>query len=129
MKKFSKSNFVDHIGKLGLKAGARVVCHSSLFSFGLSKSTDLLDALTEVIGRDGTLVVPGYVFKETEPFNRLSTLPTNVGALSLDLFKSKQSIRSYCPIHNHIGIGPMSNNLILNDYSTSFGLGSDLVFV
>ena len=116
---------MHHLKELGIKSDARVVCHSSLFSFGRSKSLDLLDAILEIIGVNGTLVVPGYVFNDPEPFNRLTTEPSNVGSLSIDVFKTKESNRSFCPIHNHIGIGPLAKDLHFNDYSTSFGVGSD----
>lgn len=125
MKKFGKDHFVDHLTKLGVTTGERVVCHSSLFGFGIAKSRDLLDALREVLGAEGTLIVPGYIFDNSTAFNVVTSLPTNVGALSNEVLGLPNSVRSLCPVHNHIGIGPLAHTLNKNNYFSSFGVGSD----
>lgn len=58
----TKDDLVRGFRRVGLKAGMHVVCHSSLSRFGRVEggADAVIDALEEVITRDGTLVLPTF---------------------------------------------------------------------
>ena len=90
-KPITQQDVVDALIQVGLKEGDLVLIHSDVSSFGkLGEVRDrqlflqlILDAFFEVIGLEGTLIVPTftYSFCKKEVFEALKT-PSTVGIFS-----------------------------------------------
>lgn len=115
---------MEHYRALGLGFGQNVVCHSALFSFGRCSAEDALKALVTVVGENATIAAPAYHFEKT-PFDVLNPNFSGVGRLSEILFEMEGSVRSKCPVHSHVALGPKSRGLLENNPEYSFGHQSD----
>ena len=58
----TKKDIVDKLKKIGLKQTDHVIVHSSLSSFGkvAGGPGSVIDALIEVVGAEGTVIVPTF---------------------------------------------------------------------
>jgi aminoglycoside 3-N-acetyltransferase len=123
----------QHLAHLGIKRGDNIVVHSSLFAFGRVsfKVEQLIELFLSVIGEHGTLIVPTYTFQLTENdlYQPDSTPSEGVGVFSEKVRQYKGAYRSYCPIHNHAGIGKLSPELLKTSPNFSFGSHSDFEFM
>ncbi len=65
----TKNDLVEVFGQLGLKQGMEVMVHSSLKSLGfvVNGPLDVIDALLQVIGKEGTLLMPSHTGQLTDP--------------------------------------------------------------
>lgn len=65
----SKKDLVDYFLRLGLKSGMIVEVHSSIKALGtiLGGAATVLDALIEVVGYNGTIIMPMHNYANTEP--------------------------------------------------------------
>lgn len=99
----------DGLRELGLRAGDTVVVHSSLKSFGeVEGGADaVVDALLEVLGKQGTLVVPAFNF-EPGIWERENT-KSIVGAITEAVRARPYAIRSNHPTHSVAVIGPLAD--------------------
>lgn len=98
--------------KLGLKKKNTVLIHSSLKSIGLVKdgANTVIDALLDVIGEEGTLLVPSLTGKrEDSPLNPpvfdVLYSPCWTGTIPETLRKRQQTRRSLHPTHSVSAIG------------------------
>lgn len=68
-----KSDIERGLRKLGVKAGMAVEVHSSLHSFGHvdGGAKTLIEALMNVIGKKGTIVMPSFMLSANQPLNDL----------------------------------------------------------
>ena len=62
MKDVTKKDIIEGLKKLGIKEGDVLFVHSSLSRFGHVEkgATTVIDALTEVVGKKGTLALPSF---------------------------------------------------------------------
>jgi aminoglycoside 3-N-acetyltransferase len=69
----TKSDIERGLRKLGIKAGMAVEVHSSLQSFGQVEggAKKLIEALTEVVGNDGAIVMPSFKLSAPMPLNEI----------------------------------------------------------
>src|SRR4051794_13228388 len=84
---------------------------------GLRKETIaelFLSAFREVLGPEGTWVLPAYTYSYTrgEPFDPASTPPGNMGLLSEVLWRHPDAVRSLDPIFSVIGFGGAADELV-----------------
>jgi aminoglycoside 3-N-acetyltransferase len=65
----TKQDLIDVFGRLGLRRGMEVMFHSSLKSLGfvVNGPLDVIDALMEVVGEEGTLLMPSHTGQLTDP--------------------------------------------------------------
>ena len=65
----TKDDLIEVFGKLGLKKGMAVMVHSSMKSLGfvVNGAIDVIDALLEIIGNEGTLLMPSHTGQLTDP--------------------------------------------------------------
>lgn len=65
----TKDDLIEVFGKLGLKKGMAVMVHSSMksLSFVVNGALDVIDALLEIIGEEGTLLMPANTGQLTDP--------------------------------------------------------------
>ena len=107
-----------NLRKLGLESGSIVLVHSSLSSFGyvIGGAEAVIKALLEVVGRDGTVLVPTLTGSirdgpENPPIFSLNK-PCWTGIIPEKFRKMATAIRSLHPTHSVAVIGPEAERLI-----------------
>lgn len=128
----SKENIKAGLKKLGLKRGDIVGVHSSLSSFGyVERGADtVIDALLEVVGEEGTLVMPTHsknlLEVERTPEEKAigvpwlykillydpKETPCTTGTIPETFRKRKGVIRSAHPVFSVAAIGPKAKGII-----------------
>jgi aminopeptidase-like protein/aminoglycoside N3'-acetyltransferase len=137
--RISGSRLVEALRRGGLATGDIVYTHVDLDRLGAFEGAEspearaglLLEALREVVGPTGTILVPTYTFSfcRGEVFDVEQT-PTRGGDWSpsadfLELVRrAPGAVRSRDPIHSVAGIGPRAAELLGNVPPTCFGAGS-----
>lgn len=128
----SKEDIGIALRELGLKRGDIVGVHSSLSSFGYveGRANTVLDALLEVVGREGTIVMPAHSTslakvklgpKEVAagalwlyqilPYNHEET-PCSTGVIPETFRKRKGVMRSLHPVFSVATIGPKAEEIV-----------------
>lgn len=139
MREYSQNELLAALRRTGISYGDTVFVHACLDTLGQldgaggeqDTAEALFAALRELIGADGTLLVPSYTFSfcRHEPFDVQHT-PTQGGPWSTSatfleyIRRMPGSIRSRDPIHSVVGIGPRAAALLENVPNTCFGAGS-----
>lgn len=127
MKAVTKDDIVAGLADLGLRAGDTAVVHSSLSSFGRIEggAETVIDALLEVLGATGTLVVPAF---NADPGDfDAETTPSQTGAITEALRHRKGAIRSQHPTHSVVAIGRLADIITENHEKVdAFARGSAL---
>jgi aminopeptidase-like protein/aminoglycoside N3'-acetyltransferase len=135
---YSRRDLAAALRGAGLAAGDTVFLHLDLDRLGDLEGADpaersriVHETVREVLGADGTLLVPTYTFSfcRYEPFDVQRT-PTTGGPWSptaafLEYFRGLPgTVRSTDPIHSVAGQGPRATELLGNVAATCFGPGS-----
>lgn len=118
----------EHLRRLGIERGAKLVVHSSLISFGRIEggAETVLRCLLEAVGPDGTLLFPTYTFDTADkPYDPRHSPSTNVGMLGETARRHEGAVRSRSAIHSHAGLGRLAPLLAETAADLSFGPGSD----
>lgn len=127
MKKTTRQEIIELVTSLGVGAGDRLMVHSFIPSLGIVEDglTGLEEALREVLGPDGTLMVPTftYSFRRDEVFDIRNSKST-VGAFTEFVRKRAGAVRSACPLFSMAGIGPDADWLLQRRTPACFGVGS-----
>jgi len=129
----TKREIINALREVGLKKGDTVLIHSDVSTFGkigLINDRDaflgeLFDAFMDVIGKEGTVVVPTftYSFCKNESFDVRKTKST-VGAFTEFVRKQKDAVRSEDPIFSHAGVGKKAEELLKKTGGVCFGANS-----
>lgn len=122
-----KEDIKKGLREIGLKDGDTVIVHSSLSCFGEVEggADTVVDAILEVIGDSGTLVVPTFNF-DPGVFDPKET-PSIVGAITEAVRKRPNSTRSLHPTHSVTAIGALADVITEGHEKTHpFGRGSAL---
>ncbi len=129
----SQKDIESSLKGAGLKKGDTVMVHSDVRVFGKlgdvhdkEKFLDsILDAFLNVLGSDGTLIVPTftYSFCKNKVFDVKNTSST-VGIFTEHVRKKKEAVRSIEPIFSCAGIGKHSKKMLENISSECFGKDS-----
>ena len=127
---YSKSDLVKALKKIGLKEGNLVFIHSSMFHLGRLENGNssenisriVFDSFFEVLGTNGTLLVPTYTYSfcNNESFDVKNT-PSSIGTFTEFFRNQKDAIRSTDPIFSVSGIGPKSKTILSNLPKSCFG--------
>jgi aminopeptidase-like protein/aminoglycoside N3'-acetyltransferase len=130
---YDKEQLMAALRKVGLKKGDIVLSHSNVGFLGYPKEghsqqevfQTVLDAFSEVLGAQGTLVVPAfsYSFCNGEAFD-LENSPSQAGAFSEFVRRDKRAMRSADPIFSVCAIGPKAKELTANLNKECFGKDS-----
>jgi aminoglycoside N3'-acetyltransferase len=132
---YSYRQFVSVLKKLGIKRGDLVLVNSSLFSLGGMEGVTPKDlpetiykAFSEVIGKEGTLLVP-TVWEEYarfgKPFDcKRSPVDPLVGIFSAYIFSLPGSVRTYSPLLSLTGIGTLAKDICHSLTASSCGTDS-----
>jgi aminoglycoside 3-N-acetyltransferase len=130
----SKSGLVRDLRNLGLSAGDTVLVHSSLSSLGRVDGGPeaVIDALLEVLGPQGTLLMPSFqkgsehvLLRQGCTFD-LRTSPSELGIIT-ETFRRRPGVtRSLSPTHCTAAIGLRADELLADHQSclVSVGRGS-----
>ncbi len=128
-------DIVELLKKINIFSGDTIFVHSRLFSFG--KLVDLktgeelanifIKALLEIIGPEGTLILPTFTFSfcKTGFFDSINT-ESEVGLLSKVFRKNKDVVRSKHPIYS-VAVWGRDREYYLNA-STTTCFGEDGIF-
>ena len=120
---------------LGLGSEDVVLVHSSYRSLGDVEGgpQTVVDALLEIIGHKGTLVVPTFTLSFCEQYNRegngyfdLDNTPSEMGILTETVRKMPGAKRSLHPIHSFAVYGRFTDEITSLGDRSSFGAGSGL---
>jgi len=107
-----KDDIAGGLRSLGLEAGALVLVHSSLSSLGHVRggAGAVVRALLEVVGPQGTLVLPAFV-GPGEVWEGLET-PTTMGGVPSAFLRLPNIRRSGHPTHSVAVQGPLAEELV-----------------
>lgn len=116
------------LGDVGLRRGDTVYVASSLAALGLMTNPvgETLAALREVVGPEGTLVMPAFNFDFCNgvPFDRERS-PARTGVLSEAFRQLPGTRRTWAPpFHSVTAAGPRAEELTATEALTSFGRDS-----
>jgi aminoglycoside 3-N-acetyltransferase len=115
--------------QLGLKNGDILLVHSSFKSFGGVKGgpETVIEALTTVLGNEGTLIVPTYNFDfcKNQIFDVRKT-PSQMGIISEYVRNNEKSIRTLNPIYSFAIMGKLAKQLGNMEYVNCCGKDSIL---
>lgn len=114
---------------IGIEKGDSVFAHSSLSSFGYVKggADTVIDALLEMVGDSGTLVMPAFTWegfhdKQNIIFDLVNT-PSEVGRIT-EVFRKREGVmRSTHICHSVAAIGTQAQ-YVMGEGIKSFGKGS-----
>ena len=108
----TRSDIVRGLRSLGLRAGDRVLAHSSLSSFGhVEGGADaVIDALLDVVGEAGTVLVPTLTGNENlsaqnPPVFHVDNTPCWTGRIPETFRQRPDAVRSLHPTHSAAAIG------------------------
>ena len=102
----TQARLAQDLRALGLASGMEVMVHSSLSTIGPVQggADTVIDALLEVIGHDGTLLMPSFHHRAAQVFNPYTT-PTTNGTIPDALWRRTVAVRSDHPTHAVAAIG------------------------
>jgi aminoglycoside 3-N-acetyltransferase len=123
-------DLVSEFRRIGLTDGDTVMVHSSYKSFGGIDGgpQTVLDALIDVIGNEGTLIMPRFNFD----FSSLGTIwdvnstPSHMGIISEFARKDPRSRKVFHPIYPFSIIGKHADDLVKHRYKG--GYSKDSIF-
>lgn len=131
----SKKKLISDLYLTGLDKGDVVFLHSSLKKIGFVEGgpKTIIDAFEDVLGCEGTLIVPTFSMKGTMMNTCLDTgytfdvnhTPTTMGAIPSALLKSKESKRSIHPTHSVAAIGKHASWITESHHLSSSTFGKD----
>jgi aminoglycoside N3'-acetyltransferase len=109
----------EQLLNLGLARGDVLYLRASLKPVGISKEElgpSLLRSIFDVVGPEGTLIVPAFVrqygrWQRNIPVSDKNLRP-NTGALSDIVLAHPSAIRSQHPTHSFAGLGPVASEIL-----------------
>ena len=115
----NSADISNALGRLGIGSGDSLIVHSSLSSMGkvIGGAETVIQAILELIGPEGTLVMP-TLNDITVPFSPESS-PSVVGSVTEILRKMPGAIRSRHPTHSVVAFGAKAHHLTANHEDTT----------
>lgn len=135
-KSVSAAELAGQFADLGIHAGEQVLLHSSLSSLGhvIGGANAVIDALLEVLGPDGTLLVPTLTGHErigpdADVFFDVASTPAWTGRIPETMRQRAGTIRSLHPTHSVAALGSAADTLTRGheDSLSPCGVGSPYV--
>lgn len=142
-----KRDIKNALRKIGLKKGDIVGVHSSLSSFGYVEggADTVIDALMEVVGREGTIVMPTHSTNRIKielspeeiaagalwlykilPFDPEET-PCSTGVIPETFRKRRGVLRSFHPMFSVAAIGPKAKEIVEAGNTNALGAWKKLL--
>ncbi|MBK7181792.1 MAG: AAC(3) family N-acetyltransferase [Bacteroidetes bacterium] len=113
----TKQKLIEDFKKIGLKSGDSVLVHSSLSKIGFVEGgpSTIVDALFDVIGKEGTLLFPTFPAKgrnkthlEEHPIFDIKNTPSQMGSITEYFRKLDGVYRSFHPTDSVCAKGPLA---------------------
>lgn len=131
-KTVTQQEIITGLSNLGLAHGAVVLVHSSLSSFGYVEggADTVIDALLQVVGSHGTVLVPTLTGSESlsaenpPVFDPLHT-PCWTGRIPQTFHRRPQAVRSHHPTHSVAAIGAQARELTVGHETCVTPCGPD----
>lgn len=118
---------VEEFRTLGVQVGDTLLVHSSFKSFGGVEGgpQTVIDALLEVLGAEGTLIMPTFNFDfcKGEPWD-VRTTPSHMGAITNLVRENPAAKRVFHPIYSFAVLGKHAEFLTKERYKSSYGANS-----
>ncbi len=125
---WTRTQLSEQFHKAGLAPGDAVILHSSLKSLGVVEggAEAVVDALLEVIGPRGHLLVPTFTYClpmwNIPPFD-VRTTKSRVGAITETVRLRPDALRSFHPTHSVAVVGPEKETVTRNHlHATPLGV-------
>ena len=119
----TKNDLVREFQAIGLQAGDTLLVHSSYKSFGgvAGGPQTVIDAFLEVIGPEGTLVMPTFNFNfcKGEPWD-VRTTPSQMGAMTNMVRERPDAKRVFHPIYSFAIVGKHAEFMTKDCYKSSY---------
>ncbi|MDE2718491.1 MAG: AAC(3) family N-acetyltransferase [Chloroflexota bacterium] len=127
--KVSKDDIVGDLAALGVPRGGLLFVHSSLSAIGevLGGADAVVDALLDVLGPEGTLVVPTFTYADPHDypdsinpnwiFDPVNTY-SGMGAITNVVRKRDGALRSVHLWHSVAAIGPLAETVVTGNGKT-----------
>ena len=113
-KKYTTKEIIDVLRSLGINEGSNVFVHSSwdFFYNYLGTEDELVDAILELLGPQGTLAMPAMpLLKKNKVFNVKKTV-TKAGMLA-EAFRIRNGVMRSCNVvHSVCAYGPLAEELV-----------------
>ena len=134
---YTKEEFKAGLRSSGIEPGDTLFCHSNIGFFGFLKGLEsnndicenLLECIFEVIGRDGTFVVPTFTYsfgsdKERKVFDVQKSDAKSMGVFAEYIRNLDNSVRSHDPMFSVSAVGSKAEYLTKNVSNEFFGTDS-----
>jgi len=123
--RLTKSDIIKGLKKLDLKKGDHIIVHSALSSLGevVRGADTLIDAIIEVVGPEGTIIVPTFGSSD-KVFNPKKS-STNLGIIAQTLWQRPNAVRSRHPLASVAAIGAKADWLIEGHENKSLAHGEE----
>lgn len=110
---------VASLQEMGVRPGDTLMVHSSLKSLGHvpGGARTVINALLEVLGEEGTLLMPALSFmfvSPEQPVFEPDDTPSCVGEIPEFFRTFQRAVRSVHPTHSVCGVGPRARKLLGN---------------
>lgn len=113
--------------EIGVNDGDTLLVFSNIQTFGLVENNlaGIFQAVTEVLGSGGTLIVPTFSFSfcNKQEFDYFQT-PSAVGVFTNFVLRHADSVRSLHPNHSIAAVGAKAKDVTQYTDKSSFGEGS-----
>jgi aminoglycoside 3-N-acetyltransferase len=109
----TRADIVAGLRAMGIGAGWMLQVHSSLSAIGHVEggAATVVDSLLEVVGPEGTIMVPTFNHGAAEIYDPRTT-PSSNGAVTEALRLRPEARRSVHPTHPYAAIGPHAEHLV-----------------
>jgi aminoglycoside 3-N-acetyltransferase len=124
----TRGDLVAGLREIGIGAGWRLQVHSALSQLGYVEggAESVVEALLEVVGSEGTVMVPTFNHGGAEIYD-VHTTPSTNGAVTEALRRRPEACRSVHPTHPYAAIGKDAAELVAGHLEAgTFGRGSPL---
>lgn len=120
-KKVEKVELYNAIKKMGIKEGDTIMVHCSWRKFYSFNGTpeDLIEMLIDIIGEDGTLIMPSYG-RDKFIFD-VDNTPSEAGVLSEVFRKMPNTFRSKCSHFSVCILGNKASEIIDSHFNSEYG--------
>ena len=120
----TKDEIKQGLRDLGVEGGMVLMVHSSLSALGRVEggADTVIDALIEVIGPSGTVMMPAM---GGAPVFDVNETPSNVGTITDRFWRRPETIRSIHPTHSAAGVGPLAEQLLAGHVGQPTAIGPD----
>lgn len=113
-KKYTSEDLINTMKDMGMKRGSNVFIHSKwdeMYNY-IGNEIDFINAILEVIGEEGTLIMPAFPLKRKNKLFNVRTSVTSAGLLAEAFRKYPGVKRSENIQHSVCAYGPQADSLL-----------------